>query len=52
MEHLLGRLEVEQSSSVSRRIVKLLMNSFHPANKDSDELVRFQSLSVPWYSDQ
>jgi hypothetical protein len=40
MEHLLGRLEVEQSSPVIRRIVKLLMNSFHPANKESNELVR------------
>ena len=40
MEHLLGRLEVEQSAPVIRRIVKLLMNSFHPANKESDDLVR------------
>ena len=40
MEHLLSRLEVEQSAPAIRRIVKLLMNTFHPANKESDELVR------------
>ena len=39
MEDLLGRLEVEQSSPAIRRLVKLLMNSFHPANKENDELV-------------
>ncbi|XP_028391007.1 condensin-2 complex subunit G2-like [Dendronephthya gigantea] len=39
MEHLLARLEVEQSTPVIRRIVKLLMNSFHPANKESNDLL-------------
>ncbi|CAB3996367.1 Condensin-2 complex subunit G2, partial [Paramuricea clavata] len=39
MEHLLSRLEVEQSAPVIRRIVKLLMNSFHPVNKESDDLL-------------
>lgn len=36
LEQLLAQLEVEQSAAVIRRLVKLLVNSFHPANKSVD----------------
>ncbi|XP_046846432.1 condensin-2 complex subunit G2-like isoform X2 [Xenia sp. Carnegie-2017] len=39
MDHLLARLEVEQSTLVLQKIIKLLMNSFHPVNKDSNSLL-------------
>ncbi|XP_022782675.1 condensin-2 complex subunit G2-like [Stylophora pistillata] len=37
LEQLLARLEVEQSATVIRRLVKLLVNSFHPTRKSVDE---------------
>ena len=39
MEQLLSQLEVEQSAAVIRRIVKLLVNSFHPTGKVADTMV-------------
>lgn len=36
LEQLLAQLEVEQSAAVIRRLVKLLVNSFHPTNKSVD----------------
>ncbi|XP_029192981.2 condensin-2 complex subunit G2-like [Acropora millepora] len=36
LEQLLCQLEVEQSASVTRRLVKLLVNSFHPTSKGPD----------------
>ena len=39
MEQLLSQLEVEQSAAVIRRIVKLLVNSFHPTGKGADTQV-------------
>lgn len=36
LEHLLACLEVETSAPVLRKLVKLLMNSFHPLNKEAD----------------
>ena len=40
LDQLLSQLEVEPSSSVTRRLVKLLFNSFHPTNKEADVVVR------------
>ena len=39
LEQLLSQLEVEQSAAVIRRIVKLLVNSFHPTGKGADTQV-------------
>lgn len=36
LEQLLAQLEVEKSASVIRRLVKLLVNSFHPTSKGVD----------------
>ena len=36
LDHLLASLEVETSALVLRKLVKLLMNSFHPLNKEAD----------------
>ena len=36
LERLLAQLEVEKSASVIRRLVKLLVNSFHPTSKGVD----------------
>ena len=40
LEQLLCQLEVEQSASVIRRLVKLLVNSFHPTGKGADVQVK------------
>ena len=46
MEHLLARLEVEGSSAVMRRLVKLLMNSFLPVTGDPNvQVLRLSSLT-------
>ena len=44
MEQLLAQLEVEKSASVIRRLVKLLVNSFHPTSKGVD--VQVSSVAV------
>ena len=37
---------MEQSAPAIRRIVKLLINSFHPANKENDDLVRILAITL------
>ena len=44
LEQLLAQLEVEKSASVIRRLVKLLVNSFHPTSKGAD--VQVSSLTI------
>lgn len=44
LEQLLAQLEVEKSASVIRRLVKLLVNSFHPTSKGVD--VQVSSMAV------
>ncbi|EDO49585.1 predicted protein [Nematostella vectensis] len=46
LDHLLARLEVESSAPVMRKLVKLLMNSFHPLNKEPD--VQVTRCSALW----
>lgn len=46
LEQLLSQLEVEQSATVIRRLVKLLVNSFHPTTKGVDILVSMMMLIV------
>ncbi|KAL9966949.1 hypothetical protein ACROYT_G025098 [Oculina patagonica] len=48
LEQLLSQLEVEQSASVIRRLVKLLVNSFHPTAKGVD--VQVTRCSALWQS--
>jgi len=48
LEQLLCQLEVEQSAAVIRRIVKLLVNSFHPTGKGAD--VQVTRCSALWKS--
>lgn len=48
LEQLLCQLEVEQSASVIRRLVKLLVNSFHPTGKGPD--VQISRCSALWKS--
>ncbi|XP_027038917.1 condensin-2 complex subunit G2-like [Pocillopora damicornis] len=48
LEQLLAQLEVEQSAAVIRRLVKLLVNSFHPTNKSVD--VQATRCSALWQS--
>ena len=48
MEQLLSQLEVEQSAAVIRRIVKLLVNSFHPTGKGADtQVIGNINISLP-----
>lgn len=46
LEQLLAQLEVEKSASVIRRLVKLLVNSFHPTSKGVDVQVSTITLIV------
>lgn len=46
LEQLLAQLEVEKSASVIRRLVKLLVNSFHPTSKGVDAQVSTITLIV------
>jgi len=48
LEQLLAQLEVEKSASVIRRLVKLLVNSFHPTTKGAD--VQVTRCSALWQS--
>ena len=48
LEQLLSQLEVEQSAAVIRRIVKLLVNSFHPTGKGADtQVIGNINISLP-----
>ena len=48
LEQLLSQLEVEQSAAVIRRIVKLLVNSFHPTGKGADtQVIANINISLP-----
>jgi len=46
LEQLLAQLEVEKSASVIRRLVKLLVNSFHPISKGVDVQVSSMTIIV------
>ena len=46
LEQLLSQLEVEQSASVIRRLVKLLVNSFHPTAKGVDVQVSMVMVAI------
>ena len=45
LERLLAQLEVEQSATVIRRLVKLLVHSFHPTSIGVDVQVSVTELT-------